>query len=85
MHVLRNLILNLLSLKLIGLYESETDSDNSEISTGTEQNNSEDGTVVIDNSVEMEVQDVNNHESSTSYQKRMEISAGPHYSLLKSI
>ena len=38
---------------------------------------------VIDNSVEMEIQDASNHESSTSYQKRMEISAGPHYNLLK--
>ena len=55
--------------------DSETDSDNLEISLG--------GTAVIDNSVEMEIQDANNHESDTSYQKRMEISAGPHYSLLK--
>ena len=63
--------------------DSETDSDNLEISLGIEQNNSEGGTAVIDNSVEMEIQDANNHESDTSYQKRMEISAGPHYSLLK--
>ena len=46
------------------------------------QNYSEGGTTVIDNSVEMEIQDANNHESDTSYQKRMKISAGPHYSLL---
>ena len=46
----------------------------SETDLGTEQNNSEDGTAVIDNSVEMEIQDANNLESDTSYQKRMEIS-----------
>ncbi|KAL5514982.1 hypothetical protein EMCRGX_G000084 [Ephydatia muelleri] len=46
--------------------DSETDSDNLEISLGTEQNNSEGGTAVIDNSVEMEIQDANNHESDTS-------------------
>ena len=63
--------------------DSETDFDNLEISQGTEQNNSEDGSAVIGNSVQMEIQDANNHESSTSYQKHMEISAGPHYSLLK--
>ncbi|KAL5467140.1 hypothetical protein EMCRGX_G031327 [Ephydatia muelleri] len=40
---------------------TETDSDKSEIALGTEQNNSEDGTAVIDNSVEMEIQDANNH------------------------
>ena len=46
----------------------ETDSDKSEISLCTEQNSTEDGTAVIDNSVEMEIQlDANNHESSTSY------------------
>ena len=49
--------------------DSETDFDNLEISQGTEQNNSEDGSAVIGNSVQMEIQDANNHESSTSYQK----------------
>ena len=41
--------------------DSKTDSDNS---ISTEQNNSEDGTAVIDNSVEVEIQDASNHESS---------------------
>ena len=44
--------------------DSETDSDKSEISLGTEQNSTEDGTAVINNSVEMEIQlNANNHES----------------------
>ena len=46
----------------------------SETDLGTEQNNAEDGTAVIDNSVEMEIPDANNLESDTSHQKRMEIS-----------
>ena len=49
------------------MMDSETDSDKSEISLGTEQSKSEDGIAVIDNSVEMEIQDANNHDSSRRY------------------